>query len=147
MWRGLFRAFIVAVPAAFCGILTGGAILYAAYGAGVSADSTWKTLGGDFDRAGLSDSNGPRAGCVKWRFETPAAVATSVAVAMEGSVYIACEDGVLYALDSSGEAQFKTGSEIENCGESFHRFVVLGCDGPRLGPRSGRFPNRTHRGD
>jgi outer membrane protein assembly factor BamB len=107
MWRGVFRAFVIAAAVAFCGILTAGAILYAANGTGGSTESTWKTLGGDFDRAGLSDSNGPEAGCVRWRFEADGAVAASVTIGAGRRVHIACEDGKLYTLDSEGGLLWK----------------------------------------
>jgi len=64
--------------------------------------STWKTLGGDFDRRGSSQNAGPEFGCVKWRFETHAAVSTSAAVGLNGKIHIACEDGNLYTLDANG---------------------------------------------
>jgi len=62
----------------------------------------WKSLGGDFDRTGLSDSNGPESGCVKWTFETSRAVSASVTVGADNTVYIPCEDGKLNALDPNG---------------------------------------------
>jgi outer membrane protein assembly factor BamB len=62
----------------------------------------WKSLGGNFARAGLSDSNGPVSGCIKWQFETTRAVSASVTVGVDNTVYIPCEDGKLYALDPNG---------------------------------------------
>lgn len=52
--------------------------------AGAVTDGTWKSLGGDFTRTGLSESSGPELGCVKWKFETKAAISASVAVARAG---------------------------------------------------------------
>lgn len=62
----------------------------------------WKSLGGNFARTGLSDSNGPESGCIKWEFETTRAVSASVTVGVDNTVYIPCEDGKLYALDPNG---------------------------------------------
>jgi len=62
----------------------------------------WKSLGGDFDRTGLSDSSGPELGCVKWQFETSGAVSASVTVGPNDTVYVPCEDGNLYKLDANG---------------------------------------------
>ena len=62
----------------------------------------WKSLGGNFARTGLSDSNGPESGCIKWQFETTRAVSASVTVGADNTVYIPCEDGKLYALDPNG---------------------------------------------
>jgi len=62
----------------------------------------WKSLGGNFARTGLSDSNGPESGCIKWQFETTRAVSASVTIGADNTVYIPCEDGNLYALDPNG---------------------------------------------
>ena len=63
--------------------------------------SKWKSLGGDFDRTGLSQNYGPELGCVKWQFETTERVTASVTVGAGSRVHIACEDGKLYTLDST----------------------------------------------
>jgi outer membrane protein assembly factor BamB len=62
----------------------------------------WESLGGNFARTGLSESNGPESGCIKWEFETTKAVSSSVTVGVDNTVYIPCEDGKLYALDPNG---------------------------------------------
>jgi outer membrane protein assembly factor BamB len=67
-----------------------------------TTESTWKTLGGDFKRTGLSKHSGPELGCVKWKFETNGPISTSVTVGDDNRVHIACEDGKLYTLDSNG---------------------------------------------
>ncbi|MHC4337358.1 MAG: right-handed parallel beta-helix repeat-containing protein, partial [Planctomycetota bacterium] len=61
--------------------------------------SKWKSLGGDFKRAGLSQNYGPQLGCVKWQFETEGAVSASITVGADDRVHIACEDGRVYTLD------------------------------------------------
>ena len=72
------------------------------YSAGPAVASKWKSLGGGFDRSGLSDSNGPELGCVKWQFQTGGPVSAGVTVADNNVVHIACEDGNLYTLDANG---------------------------------------------
>jgi len=72
------------------------------YSPGAAVESKWKSLGGDFARTGLSDSNGPESGCIKWQFETSNAVSASVTVGVDNRVYIPCEDGKLYVLDPNG---------------------------------------------
>ncbi len=72
------------------------------YSPGVAVESKWKSLGGDFTRTGLSNSNGPESGCIKWQFETTRAVSASVTVGVDNRMYIPCEDGKLYALDPNG---------------------------------------------
>ena len=62
----------------------------------------WETLGGDITRRGQSNHRGPVSACVKWRFELAAATPFSIATDGEQRTYIACEDGVLYALDPNG---------------------------------------------
>lgn len=64
--------------------------------------STWKSLGGDFMRTGLSNSNGPELGCVKWQFTTDRPISASVTIGSGGRVHIPCEDGRLYTLDPNG---------------------------------------------
>jgi outer membrane protein assembly factor BamB len=64
--------------------------------------SAWKSLGGDFDRAGLSENRGPELGCVKWQFQTKGPVSASPAIGAHDRVHIACEDGKLYTLDANG---------------------------------------------
>ncbi len=72
------------------------------YSPGAEVETKWKSIAGDFDRAGLSEEHGPQLGCVKWQFDTADAVATSVTVGLAGRVHIACEDGKLYTLDADG---------------------------------------------
>ncbi len=64
--------------------------------------SKWKSLGGDFDRAGLSQNYGPKLGCVKWQFQTNGPVSASPTIGAGDRVHIACEDGKLYTLDPDG---------------------------------------------
>jgi len=61
--------------------------------------SKWKSLGGDFRRAGLSEDYGPELGCVKWQFDTDGAVSASITIGAGDRVHIACEDGKVYTLD------------------------------------------------
>ncbi|MHC4646278.1 MAG: outer membrane protein assembly factor BamB family protein [Planctomycetota bacterium] len=67
-----------------------------------AAASKWKSLGGEFDRRGLSDDFGPELGCVKWTFETGGPVSAGITVGAYDRVHIACEDGKLYTLDAGG---------------------------------------------
>jgi outer membrane protein assembly factor BamB len=69
---------------------------------GPAVTSKWKTLGGDFERAGLSADFGPELGCVKWQFETDGPVSASITIGADDRIHIACEDGRLYTLDSNG---------------------------------------------
>jgi len=63
--------------------------------------STWKSLGGDFDRTGLSQYYGPELGCVKWQFETTERITGSITLGVDNRAHIACEDGKLYTLNSA----------------------------------------------
>ncbi|HUW18866.1 MAG TPA: PQQ-binding-like beta-propeller repeat protein [Sedimentisphaerales bacterium] len=67
-----------------------------------TAASKWKSLGGDFDRKGLSENYGPELGCVKWSFETGGAISASVTIGPNDTVYVPCSDGRLYRLDANG---------------------------------------------
>ena len=69
--------------------------------AGALVESVWQSLGGGYRRAGLSDSNGPSTGCVKWKFEVDGAIAGSVTVGTGGRLHVACEDGKLYTLNAN----------------------------------------------
>ena len=82
--------------AAGCGLST-------AYGNDDSAvQPVWQTLGGNFQRTGLSENPGPETGCIKWQFETDGAIAASITIGSDSRVYVPCEDGKLYALDPNG---------------------------------------------
>jgi len=80
----------------------GGLFTIRPYSPGPVVDSYWLSLGGDFQRTGLSENTGPQTGCIKWQFETEGAVTASVTIGPEGRVYVPCEDGKLYALDHNG---------------------------------------------
>jgi outer membrane protein assembly factor BamB len=69
---------------------------------GPAVAAKWKSLGGDFDRAGLSDDRGPILGCVMWRFDTNEPVSASVTIGADNRVHVPCEDGKLYTLDANG---------------------------------------------
>ena len=67
-----------------------------------AAGAKWLSLGGDFQRTGLSQDAGPVQGGIWWEFETDGAVVSSVTVGSEGQIHVACEDGKLYTLTSDG---------------------------------------------
>jgi predicted outer membrane repeat protein len=69
---------------------------------GPDVPAKWRSLGGDFDRSGLSNTYGPELGCLKWRFETEGEPAGSVTIGKDDRVHIACEGGRLYTLDANG---------------------------------------------
>lgn len=69
---------------------------------GPAVESEWRTLGGDFERRGLSENAGVELGCVKWEFEVDGAISASVTVGPNDVLYVPCEDGNLYCLDSNG---------------------------------------------
>ena len=64
--------------------------------------SKWPSLGGNSQRTGLSEYQGPDAGQVKWKFDAAGAVVASVTVGFDGRVHVACEDGRLHTLDAEG---------------------------------------------
>jgi outer membrane protein assembly factor BamB len=68
----------------------------------IVTEPKWPSLGGGFARTGQSRDLGPLSGEVRWKFETDGPVMSSVAVSSAGSVYVACEDGKLYALYPAG---------------------------------------------
>ncbi|MFC1737815.1 PQQ-binding-like beta-propeller repeat protein [Planctomycetota bacterium] len=69
---------------------------------GPVVNSRWKTLGGNFERAGLSDVNGPELGFVKWQLETDGPVSAGVTIGFDGRMHIPCEDGKVYTVDANG---------------------------------------------
>jgi outer membrane protein assembly factor BamB len=69
---------------------------------GPPVQSEWKSLGGDFDRTGLSETDGPELGCVQWQFQTDGPVTASVTIGLNNRVHVPCEDGKLYTLDANG---------------------------------------------
>jgi outer membrane protein assembly factor BamB len=71
-------------------------------GPGPAVSAWWRSLGGEFDRAGLSKTYGPEFGCIKWQFEVDGAISAGVTVGPNETVYVPCEDGRLYKLDADG---------------------------------------------
>jgi outer membrane protein assembly factor BamB len=69
---------------------------------GPAVTSKWESLGGDYDRMGLSENYGPVLGCVKWEFEVDGSISASVTIGPNDTVYVPCEDGNLYKLDANG---------------------------------------------
>jgi len=67
----------------------------------------WSGLGGNFTRQGLSQYSGPQLGCVKWVFDTNGPVTSSASIGEDGTIYAACEDGNLYAIDPNGTLIWK----------------------------------------
>lgn len=87
-------------PNAIC--IESGLFTIQSYSSDPAVESKWKSLGGNFKRTGLSDSNGPEVGCVKWQFDANGTVSASVTVGFDGRVHIGCEDGNVYTLDANG---------------------------------------------
>jgi len=69
---------------------------------GPAVESRWKSLGGDYRRTSSSEFAGPEYDCIEWEFEVDGAISGSVTVGPNDNVYVPCEDGNLYCLDSSG---------------------------------------------
>jgi outer membrane protein assembly factor BamB len=69
---------------------------------GLATDSPWPSQGGGFQHTGLSQFAGPHLGKIAWTFECSGGIINSVAVGFEDRLHIACEDGKLYTLDSTG---------------------------------------------
>jgi outer membrane protein assembly factor BamB len=96
---------ILVVPSAFdSNVLSipSGIFEITSYSQGQSVTSKWPTLGGQAQREGLSSDSGPEFGCVQWEFEVDGAISASITVGPEREVYVPCEDGNLYTLDSNG---------------------------------------------
>ncbi|MHC4068682.1 MAG: outer membrane protein assembly factor BamB family protein [Planctomycetota bacterium] len=89
------------IPEANAIFIESGVFTIKPYSAGPPIAAEWKSLGGDFDRSGLSDQNGPESGCLKWQFQTSAPVSAGATVADNNTIHIACEDGNLYTLDAN----------------------------------------------
>jgi len=93
---------VPSVPDPNAMFLQSGVFAIRPYASGSAVTSKWKSLGGDFDRIGLSEDYGPELGCVKWQFEVDGAISASVTVGLDETVYVPCEDGRLYKLDANG---------------------------------------------
>ena len=76
--------------------------------------SKWESLGGDYDRTGQSENYGPVLGCIKWEFEVDGAISAGVTIGPNDTVYVPCEDGNLYKLDSNGAVlwSYQAGSPL-----------------------------------
>ena len=69
---------------------------------GPDVPAEWRSLGGDFGRAGLSQYEGPKFGCIQWQFETTGPISAPVTIGAYDRIHAACEDGKLYTLDANG---------------------------------------------
>ncbi|MHC4155439.1 MAG: outer membrane protein assembly factor BamB family protein, partial [Planctomycetota bacterium] len=102
--------------------------------AGPPIVSKWKTLGGDYDRRGLSENYGPELGCVKWTFETGGPIPASITIGAYDRVHVPCEDGKVYTLDANGALiwSYDTNSAVLSA-------ASVGLDGTiYVGTESGR---------
>jgi len=108
-------------------VLLAGLTVFSLVSAGAAAQGPagppWPTLGGNMQRTGLGNADGPVIGCVKWRFDTarepawtgsippavypPAGVDSSVVLGTDGTVYFTAEDGCVYALSQDGQVLWK----------------------------------------
>jgi predicted outer membrane repeat protein len=83
---------------------------------GPEVESSWPTLGNNFQRTGLSNFSGPEIGCVKWQFAADSPIHQGVTSGATGRVHVASEAGTLYTLNPDGVLawSFDAGSEITN---------------------------------
>jgi outer membrane protein assembly factor BamB len=71
-------------------------------------DSTvWMMEDGSPARTGLSAFSGPQRGCIKWTFSSIGPINSSIAIGSAGQMYLASEDGFLYAIDPNGTEIWK----------------------------------------
>jgi outer membrane protein assembly factor BamB len=73
------------------------------YTAGATVAPLWATLGGNSQRRGFIGRSGPVTGNIKWTFDAGGPVNNSVAVGADGTIYVASDRGVVYAVDASGQ--------------------------------------------
>jgi outer membrane protein assembly factor BamB len=83
--------------------------------AGPAVESDWPTLGGGFERTGLSQYSGPELGCVKWRAGTGAGVYSPIVLGAEGRIHAVSADGQLSTFDTEGNLVW-TGDVGGGCG-------------------------------
>ena len=94
----------------------------------------WKTLGGDFQRTGLADANGPGLGPIEWFYHTGSAVATSTTIGKQDRIHIACLDGKLHTIDLQGKLIW-----IYDCNSPLISSPSIGPDGSiYVGSEEGR---------
>ena len=60
--------------------------------------SAWPMLGRDAQRTGRSDFVGPASGSVLWSVSVGQHMSSSPAIGPDGTVYVGCWDGNLYAF-------------------------------------------------
>jgi len=101
---------------------------------GPAVESKWKSLGGDYNRVGMSEDSGPDLGCLKWQFDVNGMISASVTVGADETVYVPCEDGNLYTLDANGAVLWSYGA-----GTALISAASLGADGTAyVGGENGR---------
>jgi outer membrane protein assembly factor BamB len=65
-------------------------------------DCYWKSLGGDYERSGLSRYIGPEVDMVRWYLRTAGPIYTAPTIGVDERIHIPCEDGILYTIDTNG---------------------------------------------
>lgn len=70
---------------------------------GADTESPWPSLGGNFQRTGLSPFPGPHDLELAWVFDTNAPVLTNICLGFDDRVHIACADGALFTLNNQGQ--------------------------------------------
>ncbi|MCB1219577.1 MAG: PQQ-binding-like beta-propeller repeat protein [Planctomycetales bacterium] len=79
--------------------------------------SAWSQYRGDQTGAGISFFPGAVTNNVRWEILLPGGVRSTAAIAGDGTIYVGCDDGSLYALDSATGAikwSFTTGGSIQS---------------------------------
>lgn len=108
-------------------------------------DSPWPMIHGDSRLTGQSIYDTSKIkGAVRWRFKTEGQTETSPVISSDGTIYIADQKCILYAIDKNGNRkwQFKTGDPVHSIewgGEScFQASPSIAPDGTiYIAPMSG----------
>ncbi len=68
----------------------------------------WWMFGHDPQHTGRSPFKGPDTAAVKWKYTTGGYVYSSPAIGSDGTIYVASDDGKLYAINPDGSKQWGT---------------------------------------
>lgn len=68
--------------------------------------SLWPSLGGNFQRTGLSTLPGPEQACVKWACAVDGPIVSSPALGADDRIHVSTQVGKLYAINQAGEQQW-----------------------------------------
>lgn len=109
---------------------------------GPPADSSWPAAGGNSAHSGLSPHRAIETGRLQWQFTLPQESFQSITLGAEQRIHAACENGLLYTLDTAGNLAWSY-----DAGSPLITTPAIGLDGSQyFGSQDGYIHAVSHEG-